>query len=43
LDTGGNIVARIENVADLQRYLDLLIDTGNKIRAVLKKRSEASR
>jgi hypothetical protein len=43
LDTGGNIVARIENVADLQRYLDLLIDTGNKIRAVLKKRSEAAR
>jgi hypothetical protein len=43
LDTGGNILARIESTADLERYLDMLIDTGNKIRAVLKKRSEVAR
>jgi hypothetical protein len=40
LDTGGKILPRIENPEDLKRYLDTLIDTGNKIRAVLKKRSE---
>jgi hypothetical protein len=43
LDTGGTILPRIENTADLQRYLDLLIDTGNKIRSLLKKRSEVHR
>jgi hypothetical protein len=43
LDTGGNILARIESTADLERYLDMLIDTGNKIRALLKKRSEGAR
>jgi hypothetical protein len=43
LDTGGNILARIENTEDLKRYLDMLIDTGNKIRAALKKRGEATR
>jgi hypothetical protein len=43
LDTGGNIIGRIEQTADLQRYLDTLIETGNKIRALLKKRSETAR
>jgi hypothetical protein len=43
LETGGNILARIESTADLERYLDMLIDTGNKIRDVLKKRSDAAR
>jgi len=43
LDTGGNILSRIESTADLERYLDMLIDTGNQIRALLKKRSEVAR
>ena len=43
LDTGGNILARIESTADLERYLDTLIETGNKIRELLKKRSDSVR
>jgi hypothetical protein len=43
LDSGGNIVNHIENTADLERYLNMLTGTAHKIRALLKKRSEAAR
>ena len=38
LDTGGKILSRIENADDLKRYLDALVEAGNKIRAALASR-----
>jgi hypothetical protein len=43
LDTGAGVLQRIEPIADLTRYLDALIDATNKIRSLLKKRSEVAR
>jgi hypothetical protein len=40
LDTGKEILTRIENAEDLRRYLGVLIDAGNTIRAILQQRKE---
>ena len=40
LDTGAKVVRRIERTEDLKCYLNALMEAGNKIRAVLKRRKE---
>jgi hypothetical protein len=39
LETATKIVSRVEDVADLKRYADALVDAGNKIREIIKKRA----
>jgi hypothetical protein len=40
LETGAKVLHRIERAEDLKRYIDALLDAGNRIREVLKRRKD---